>query len=165
MPMNDMKTKKPAPNRVMQIKVNIQRATKTRNLPSNQRIRTWVHVTLEGRVQQAELTVRMVGTREATRLNQEWRRKKGPTNVLSFPADDRHGLAPGFLGDIVLCAPVIVREAMQQGKSPDAHWAHMIIHGTLHLIGYDHKKPAETRKMESLEIKILAAMGIADPYN
>ena len=162
--MNVTKIKKQAPYRVMKLKVNIQRATKTRNLPSNQRIRTWVHVTLEGRVQQAELTVRMVGTREATRLNQEWRRKKGPTNVLSFPADDRHGLAPGFLGDIVLCAPVIVREAMQQGKSLGAHWAHLIIHGTLHLLGYDHEKHAEARKMESLEKKLLAKLAIADPY-
>lgn len=164
MPMNDMKTKKPAPNRVMQIKVNIQRATKTRNLPSNQRIRTWVHAALKSHVQQAELTVRMVGTGEAARLNQAWRREKGPTNVLSFPADDRHDLATGFLGDIVLCAPVIVREAMQQGKSLGAHWAHMIIHGALHLLGYDHEKYAEARKMERLEKKLLAKLAIADPY-
>ena len=162
--MNDTKIKKQAPYRVMKLKVNIQRATKTPNLPSNQRIRTWVHAALECHVQQAEITVRMVGTREAARLNQAWRGNKGPTNVLSFPADDRHGLATGFLGDIVLCAPVIAREAMQQGKSPGAQWAHMIIHGALHLMGYDHTKPVAARKMESLEKKLLATLSVADPY-
>ena len=162
--MNDTKTKKQAPRRVIKLKVNIQRATKTPNLPSNQRIRTWVRAALAGRVPQAELTIRVVGTREAARLNRTWRGKKGPTNVLSFPTDDRYGLAAGFLGDIVLCAPVIVREAMQQGKSLGAHWAHMIMHGTLHLLGYDHVKPAEARKMESLEKKLLATLSIADPY-
>lgn len=148
----------------MKHKVNIQRATKTPDLPSNQRIRTWVRAALAGRVPQTELTIRVVGTREAARLNRTWREEKGPTNVLSFPSDDRHDLAAGFLGDIVLCAPVIVREAMQQGKSLDAHWAHMIMHGTLHLLGYDHVKPAEARKMESLEKKLLATLSIADPY-
>lgn len=164
MPMNDTKTKNPAPHRVNKIKVNIQRAIKTPNLPSNQRIRKLVQAALAGRMRQAELTLRMVGTREAARLNREWRGKKGPTNVLSFPADDTHDIVSGFLGDIVLCAPVIAREAMQQEKSLGAHWAHLIIHGTLHLMGYDHIKPAEARKMERLETKLLATLAIADPY-
>jgi len=162
--MNDTKTKKQAPPQVMKLKVNIQRATKTPNLPSNQRIRTWVHAALKRHALQAELNIRMVGIREAARLNRKWRGEKGPTNVLSFSTDDRRGLANGFLGDIVLCAPVIAREAMQQGKSLGAHWAHMIIHGTLHLLGYDHVKPAEARKMENLEKKLLATLSIADPY-
>jgi len=163
--MNDMKIKKRGRPRAMAVKVHIQRATKLSALPSNQKIRKWVRTALVEGTGRFELTVRMVGAREGALLNWKWRRKKGPTNVLSFPAaDNARVLAPGVLGDLVICAPVIAREAMQQGKSPDAHWAHMIIHGTLHLMGYDHIKLSETRKMESLEIKLLAAMGIADPY-
>ena len=163
--MNGMRIKRQALRRVIKIKVNIQRATKTPALPSNQRIRQWVSTALaEHRVDHAELTIRIVGEKEAAQLNWKWRRKKGPTNVLSFLADDRQGHVPGLLGDILLCAPVIAREATQQEKSLGAHWAHMIIHGALHLMGYDHKKTLETRKMEGLEIKLLATMGIADPY-
>jgi probable rRNA maturation factor len=160
-----MKAKNPAPRRM--IKINIQRATKTPLLPSNQLIREWVHTALtgRGRIHQAELNIRVVGTREASHLNRKWRGKVGPTNVLSFPANGLKDIVPGFLGDIVLCAPVIAREARQQGKSPAAHWAHMIIHGTLHLMGYDHIKPAEARKMERLEKKLLARLAIDDPYN
>ena len=162
--MNGMRIKRQALRRVMKIKVNIQRAIKTSGLPSNQRIRQWVRTALADHVDHAELTVRLIGEKEAAQLNWKWRRKKGPTNVLSFPAGDRQGHVPGLLGDIVLCAPVIAREATQQEKSLWAHWAHMIIHGALHLMGYDHKKTLETRKMEGLEIKLLATMGIADPY-
>lgn len=162
--MNGMRIKKQAPCLVMKIKLNIQRATKTTALPSSPHIRKWVKTALAGHVDHAELTIRMVGAKEAARLNWQWRRKKGPTNVLSFPATGMQNFAPGLLGDIVLCAPVIAREATQQGKSPDAHWAHMVIHGTLHLLGYDHKKPAATRKMENLEVKLLATMDIAAPY-
>lgn len=150
--------------RLMKIKVNIQRATRTSGLPSNQLVRKCVRLALAKRPGPSEITVRMTGAREAARLNRKWRRKKGPTNVLSFPATDIREFVPGYLGDIVLCAPVIAREATQQGKPLAAHWAHMIIHGTLHLMGYDHIKPAARRKMESLEKKLLAAMGIADPY-
>jgi probable rRNA maturation factor len=146
------------------IKINIQRATKKPYLPSNKRIREWVHKALTGRIHQAELNIRVVDTREASHLNRKWRGKIGATNVLSFPANGLKDIVPGFLGDIVLCAPVIAREAMQQGKSPDAHWAHMIIHGTLHLMGYDHIKPAEARKMERLEKKLLARLAFGDPY-
>ena len=150
---------------MMKLKVNIQRATKTPDLPTNQRIRTWVHAALKSHVQQAELTIRMVGTREATRLNRKWRGGKGPTNVLSFANDDRDGLAAGFLGDIVLCAPVIARDAMQQGKSLGAHWAHLIIHGTLHLLGYDHVKPAAASKMENLEKNCWQPCPLLTPIN
>ena len=159
-----MKAKNPAPHRMINIKVNIQRATKLKSQPSNQRIRKWVKAALAGRIHQAEINLRVVGTREASRLNRKWRGKSGPTNVLSFPAGEIPGLVPGFLGDIVVCAPVIAREAIQQGKSPGAHWAHVIIHGTLHLMGYDHIKPAEARKMERLEKKLLASLAIDDPY-
>ena len=148
----------------MKIKINIQRATRTSGQPSNYCIRKWVRTALPHRVEHAELTVRLVGTKEAARLNRKWRGKKGPTNVLSFPAGNMLNSEPGLLGDIVLCAPIITREATHQGKSLGAHWAHMIIHGTLHLMGYDHKKTAETRKMEGLERKLLALMGFADPY-
>ena len=148
----------------MKIKINIQRATKTSGLPSNLRIRRWVCAALADCADNMELTIRMVGAKEAARLNWTWRRKKRPANVLSFPAGNMPKIKPGLLGDIVLCAPVIAKEARQQGKSLGAHWAHMIIHGTLHLMGYDHKKTAETRKMEGLERKLITLMGFTDPY-
>jgi probable rRNA maturation factor len=162
--MKDMKVKNPPPLRMTKIKIHVQRAAKSSKLPSTQRIRTWVQTALEGRVHRAELTIRMVGTAEGERLNRKWRGEHGPTNVLSFPADQILDPLPDYLGDIVLCPTVISREAMQQGKFLADHWAHLIIHGTLHLMGYDHAKPAEARKMERLETELLASLGIADPY-
>ena len=148
----------------MTIRVDIQRATGEEDIPDNRQIRKWVRKVLHGRRDDAELTIRIVGSGEAASLNSQWRGKKGPTNVLSFTFEDDQGHAPGLLGDIVICAPVIQKEAMEQNKPVEAHWAHMIIHGTLHLLGYDHREKAETRKMESLEIKLLDSLGYRNPY-
>lgn len=160
-----MKTKIRFPARIKKIKVNIQRSSKSPHTPTNQKIRKWVETALAGKRRRSEVTLRIVNIKESQQLNEKWLRKKGPTNVLSFPADNSGISGHKQLGDIILCAPVISREAAQQGKSLVAHWAHMVIHGTLHLIGYDHIKPAEIRKMENLEIKILASLGYANPYN
>ena len=106
----------------------------------------------------AELTIRVVGAAESRRLNRTWRGKDKPTNVLSFHAD-----AP-LLGDLAICAPVVAREAREQRKAPIAHWAHMVVHGVLHLLGYDHESDRDAARMEAREAKILAQLGMPNPY-
>lgn len=126
-------------------------------MPSPARLRAWAEAALAG--QRGELTIRVVGGRESRALNRRFRGKDKPTNVLSFPYAE-----PGVLGDVVLCAPVVNREAREQGKSPAAHWAHMVVHGVLHLRGFDHIRHAEARVMESRERAILARLSFPDPY-
>lgn len=118
-----------------------------------------------------ELTVRIVGEAESRELNAAWRGKDRPTNVLAFPGEEA-GLPAGVeggpddlpLGDLVVCAPVVAREAAEQGKTAESHWCHMIVHGTLHLAGYDHQTEEEAARMEGLEREILAELGHPDPY-
>lgn len=148
------------------IKINIQRIATSPGLPDNQHIRKWARAALsiEKNSGDRELTIRIVDETEGTQLNRQWRNGKGPTNVLSFPAGDIEKYSPGLLGDIVLCAPVIVREAHEQNKTPESHWAHMVIHGTLHLLDYDHLDAEEAEKMEALEIQLLESLGHKNPY-
>ena len=135
----------------------MQRRIPPRGVPSPARLRRWAEAALGGEA--GELTVRIVGSRESRALNRRFRGKDKPTNVLSFP----YG-GPGVLGDLVICAPVVNREAREQGKSPAAHWAHMVVHGVLHLRGFDHIRNAEARVMESRERAILARLSFPDPY-
>lgn len=114
--------------------------------------------------QSAQLTVRIVGLEEGVELNQTYRQGDGATNVLSFPFDEAFQVEPPLLGDIVICAPVIDVEARDQGKSLDAHWAHMIVHGVLHLLGYDHFDDEQASQMETLEVQIVQHFGFANPY-
>ncbi len=109
-----------------------------------------------------ELGIRVVGAGESRALNERWRGRRKPANVLSFPA--AQSLRGRQLGDIVVCAPVVAREAREQGKTLSAHWAHMIVHGTLHLLGFDHVRVADAKRMESRERALLARIGVADPY-
>ena len=109
-----------------------------------------------------ELGIRVVGRRESRALNERWRGRPKPTNVLSFPAAP--SLRGKQLGDLVVCAPVVAREAREQGKALRAHWAHMIVHGTLHLLGFDHERAADAKRMEGRERMLLARLDIADPY-
>jgi probable rRNA maturation factor len=113
-----------------------------------------------------ELVVRIVDETESAELNRRYVGKKGPTNVLAFPVDSAPSLAgePRALGDLAICAAVVAREAAEQGKTLDAHWAHMIIHGCLHLRGYDHMNDRDAAAMEARERELLAGLGIADPY-
>jgi probable rRNA maturation factor len=132
-------------------KVSVQYAVPQRGIPSAASFRKWVSLA------PAEVTIRIVGEREGRRLNQAYRRKNYATNVLSFP----YGKGEG---DVVLCHPVIVREARAQGKSVAAHYAHLVVHGMLHLRGYDHEKKREAARMERAEIRLLARAGFRNPY-
>jgi probable rRNA maturation factor len=149
----------------MSLCVDIQSAS-TGPVPSEDDIRSWIVATLAGLTQRekTEISVRLVDTEEMTTLNQTYRGVAGPTNVLSFPSDLPDELQLPLLGDLVICAPVVRAEAAQQGKSLTAHWAHMTIHGTLHLLGYDHIAESEAATMEALESAILARLDYPCPY-
>jgi probable rRNA maturation factor len=136
-------------------------------LPDAEQIEHWVAAALAAadyRAEQAELTVRIVSEAESAELNQAYRHKTGPTNVLSFPFESIPELPLPLLGDLVICAPVVAREAKEQGKPLQAHWAHMVVHGSLHLLGYDHIAEPEAEVMEALEIAILSDLGYDNPY-
>jgi probable rRNA maturation factor len=135
-------------------------------VPKGASIRKWTAAALQGAA--GEVTVRIVTTAESAELNARYRGHSGATNVLSFPAGEvnplpERELAP--LGDLVVCAEVVAHEAREQKKKLDAHWAHMLIHGALHLLGYDHVTGSQARRMESHERKLLAALGFDDPYS
>jgi len=145
------------------IDLDLQIASDSAHLPTATDFRRWAEAALNGH-DGAELTIRVVDEAESAELNEGYRHKQGPTNVLSFPFEAPPGVALPLLGDIIICAPVVAREADEQGKAVAAHWAHMVVHGTLHLIGYDHETDAEAEEMEGLERETLAALGIGDPY-
>lgn len=134
-------------------------------LPTRKQFQRWVAAALNGQRDAAEVSIRIVGEAEGAELNRTWRHKDYATNVLSFPAELPPGIRSPLLGDLVICAPVVIREAAQQGKSPEAHWAHLVVHGTLHLLGYDHETGAEAEAMEALETRMLAGLGYPDPYH
>ena len=145
------------------LRVTVQRATRLRKLPADADFTRWVRAVLKGRGA-AELVIRIVDAAESRRLNSRWRGKDRATNVLSFPAGLPTGVPLPLLGDLVMCAPLVVREAAEQGKSPAAHWAHLTVHGSLHLLGYDHENEAQAAVMESLEAAILGTLDFPDPY-
>jgi probable rRNA maturation factor len=160
------------------VDVGIQRGIRsgTRSgAPGDARIRRWACAALGARGAGRELAVRLVGAAEGRRLNAAWRGKDYATNVLSFPpprmgrrAAPRgaaRGPARAALGDLVICVPVVRREAREQGKALAAHWAHMVVHGSLHLLGYDHERAADARRMERRERRVLAALGFDNPYH
>ncbi len=148
----------------MSIELELQIASNAKTLPHPAQIREWVSLTLYNRVETGELTIRIVDEEESAGLNQQYRNKLGPTNVLSFPYDPEPGIASRLLGDIVICAPVVEQEALEQNKSLLAHWAHMVIHGTLHLLGYTHEFDKEAAEMESLETELLLRLNFPPPY-
>jgi probable rRNA maturation factor len=136
--------------------VLLQYRTRRPWAPAPGTLRRWARLAAGRR--RGELGIRVVGSRESRALNERWRGRAQPTNVLSFPGDGR------LIGDIVVCAPVVAREARAQGKALSAHWAHMVLHGTLHLLGFDHARAADARRMERRERALLARLGFADPY-
>ncbi len=145
------------------IDLDLQIAADAVNLPAEADFQRWVEAALDGR-DGAQLTVRLVDETEMTELNETYRGKQGPTNVLSFPFEAPPGVELPLLGDIIICARVVAREAQEQGKALEAHWAHMVVHGCLHLLGYDHIEEGEAQQMEGLETEILAGLGYSNPY-
>jgi probable rRNA maturation factor len=144
--------------------VAVQLATRADNLPTRPEMTRWARAALAAAGASGEVAIRVVDEEESRTLNRDYRGKDRPTNVLSFPADVPAFVGPRPLGDLVVCAPVVAAEAAEQGKTLRAHWAHMIVHGTLHLAGYDHEHPADAARMEALEKRILAGLGFDDPY-
>ena len=137
--------------------LSVQYAMAADGLPSRQRMRSWAKAALQT---DAQVTIRLVGAREGRTLNREYRGKDYATNVLTFSYPDIELLT----GDVVLCAPVIAKEAHAQGKAIDAHYAHLVVHGMLHLQGYDHENNADAGVMEALEAEIVVRLGYAHPY-
>ena len=137
----------------------VQYAAPRKGLPARVRVERWACATLP---RSADVTVRFVGAREGRALNRAFRARDYATNVLTFVYENRPRRR--LAGDLVLCVPVIAREAREQGKSLDAHFAHLVVHGGLHLAGYDHEREADARRMEALERRILARLGYPDPY-
>jgi probable rRNA maturation factor len=153
---------------LMQTELEVQRSSASDSIPDNQQFQLWVEAALAGKPEKSALAIRVVDEQEARRFNQEYRNKDYATNVLSFPLELPKGLPEEIrqaqLGDLLICAPVVAREAKQQCRSEVDHWAHLTIHGVLHLLGYDHEQQAEAVFMETLETEILASLGISDPY-
>lgn len=146
------------------LELDLQRATDAA-APDDSAFRRWCELALRQRSADSELTIRLVDEPEGRELNRTWRGKDYATNVLSFPAEVPDGILDiPLLGDLVICVPVVQREAAEQGKSIEAHWAHLVIHGCLHLLGYDHLEDAEAEEMETLERHLLAELGHPDPY-
>ncbi|RUL76767.1 rRNA maturation RNase YbeY [Dyella choica] len=146
--------------------LHLSYGTPRAGVPSPVSFRRWVEAALAGarRRRPAELSVRIVGTREGRMLNRTYRDKDYATNVLSFPVELPPGVRLPLLGDIAICAPVVRREAAEQGKLVAHHWAHLTVHGVLHLLGYDHIEEAEATRMEAMETRILKGLGVPDPY-
>ena len=149
----------------MKLEVDVQIASDEDDLPEVDELTEWARAAVSRFRNEAELSIRIVDERESAELNGRYRRRPRPTNVLSFPFEPTPGTDIALLGDIVICAPVVNREAADQNKQGRAHWAHMVVHGALHLLGYDHEKPKEAAEMEAQETNILAALGFDDPYS
>ena len=144
--------------------IEIQTIFKSNGQPDLEQIQRWVDSALDGFNQDTEIVVRIVNEQESAELNEQYRHKPGPTNILSFPVDVPDGIELNLLGDLVICAPVLEKEALEQHKSLPDHWAHIIVHGVLHLLGYDHIDDDEAELMESKEITILNKLTIKNPY-
>ncbi|MCJ8304263.1 rRNA maturation RNase YbeY [Shewanella sp.] len=148
----------------LELDLDLQVATDNERLPSQEDFELWVRIALRNTMNQAELTIRIVDEAESQTLNSSYRGKDKPTNVLSFPFEAPPEIDIPLLGDLIICAPVVELEAKQQNKSLQAHWAHMVVHGCLHLLGYDHIQDAEAEEMESLETQLVESLGFNNPY-
>jgi probable rRNA maturation factor len=148
------------------LEVGVSYAAPRGGVPASTSFRRWAEAALLGARHRkpAALSIRIVGAREGRALNLQYRGKDYATNVLSFPVELPRGVASPLLGDLVICAPVVAREAREQYKAPRDHYAHLTVHGVLHLLGFDHQNERDATRMETLETRILATLGIADPY-
>ena len=150
------------PDRSGPVELTVQRVAAPAWVPPDDALRRWAEAAAGGAG--GELAVRIVDEAESRELNRTYRGKDRPTNVLSFPMPAPPGVPVQSLGDLVICAPLVAREAQEQGKSLEAHWAHLVVHGVLHLLGHDHERPEAAEAMEALEVRILAGLGYPNPY-
>ena len=149
----------------MNVTIDLQNASGSKQVPLRRQFKHWALAALNGLPATAahnRLSIRLVDEAESATLNGQYRHRQGATNILSFPAPA--GMPTPLLGDLAICAAVVEREAREQGKASDAHWAHLTVHGVLHLHGYDHEEPREAAAMEALETQILQHLGYSDPY-
>jgi probable rRNA maturation factor len=144
--------------------IEIQTVFSSPEQPSAEQIQLWVDTALADIEHDTEIVVRIVDEQESAELNQQYRHKQGATNILSFPVEIPEGIDLNLLGDLVICAPVLAKEAHQQNKSIEHHWAHILIHGVLHLLGYDHLDDEQAEEMENKEIALLQKLNIPNPY-
>ena len=158
-------------NATIDVTVEIVNASSDTQLPASTDFRHWTETALaamqsneETLADGTELSIRVVDEAESAQLNETYRHKQGPTNVLSFPFEGIQGTGINLLGDLAICAPLVRKEAGEQNKPAQAHWAHLTVHGILHLKGYDHEEPAAAGKMEALEVRIMESLGFANPY-
>lgn len=158
MPMHKTKIKE------KRVKITIQTIANNTFIPSRYFLQRWVNKALAKHVGSNEVNIRLVSKEESAALNCAYRHKKGPTNILSFPFEPPPRIFSPFLGDLVICAALVNQEALQQAKTRLAHWAHLVIHGCLHLIGYDHIHAKDATQMETIEIKLLEDLGYENPY-
>jgi|TARA_B110000977_G_scaffold70740_1_gene95981 probable rRNA maturation factor len=148
----------------MNLSIDIQKACASEDSPDEDSIKRWVSAAIRDERDECELSIRIVDEQESADFNQRYRGKSGATNVLSFPFDAVTPEPLPILGDLVICAPVLVREASEQQKTTTAHWAHIVIHGVLHLLGYDHIEDQDAEQMESLETEIMLILDFPPPY-
>jgi probable rRNA maturation factor len=149
----------------MTFQIDIESNSQSQQLPAMADIELWISAALYAqKLSEAEVSVYLVDETEGQALNLQYRGKDKPTNVLSFPADLPEEVDIPLLGDLVVCAPVVEREAAEQGKTLAAHWAHMLVHGSLHLLGFDHIEDEAAEQMEALETAILVQLGFPAPY-
>ena len=148
----------------MNITLDLQIAYAHIATPDNSQFQLWINTALAKYNKPFELTIRIVNKEESQQLNHQYRHKNSPTNVLSFPFEVPDGVELDLLGDLVICADVVVDEAQAQKKSLESHWAHMVLHGCLHLLGYDHIDDTEADEMEDLEINLMKTLGYSNPY-
>lgn len=148
----------------MAITLDLQLACDNTALPTVEQLKQWLEAAILPFQADAEVTVRIVSKEESQQLNHQYRGKDYPTNVLSFPFQCPPGIELALLGDLVICAAVVETEAAEQAKTITAHWAHMIVHGCLHLLGFDHINDTDAEQMESEEVTILQQLGFANPY-
>lgn len=148
----------------MTITLDLQLASSATALPAAAQFQQWLEAAVSPFQAEAEVTIRIVDLAESQQLNSQYRAKDKPTNVLSFPFQCPPGITLPLLGDLVICAAVVANEAAEQGKALEAHWAHMVVHGCLHLLGFDHINDDDAAEMEAEEIQILQQLGIANPY-
>jgi len=145
--------------------IDVQFAVSGDDMPSEEEFMRWADLVLQELDETGDVTIRVVDEAESAELNENYRHKPGPTNVLSFPADIPDVIGANLLGDVVIAAPVVVREAAEQHKPVKAHWAHMVIHGILHLAGYNHIQERRAEEMAAMESRLLKELGYADPYS